>query len=104
MNWPAGRKGRVFAATYVVAFAAMVVGIAYTLYNQATNASTPHFITSTCLLLGGQLLINLLAFTLRTKTPPTQGKGRPSSYQLLWRRLALGRELPSATRAIRSGR
>ncbi|GAA0936152.1 hypothetical protein GCM10009554_23450 [Kribbella koreensis] len=101
MNWPAGRKGRVFAATYVVAFAAMVAGITWTLYNQATDASTPRFIAGACLFLAGQLPIVLLAITLTTQAPPTQGKTHPDAYPLRWNRLTLGRELPAATRVLR---
>ncbi|MFI5710284.1 hypothetical protein [Kribbella sp. NPDC051620] len=102
MNWPAGRKGQVFAGTYVVAFVAMVVGIAWTLYNQATSGTGSQVIIGACLFLAGQLLITLLAFGLRARAPLGQGKSRPSGYQLLWHRLSLGRELPSAVRALRA--
>jgi hypothetical protein len=101
MDWPGGRNGRLLAGTYVVAFAAMVLGIAWTLYNQATGGGGSQVIVGACLFLAGQLLISLLAFALRARAPLTQGKGRPSGYQVLWHRLSLGRELPAASRVLR---
>ena len=101
MDWPAGRNGRVLAGTYVVAFVAMVAGIAWTLYNQATGGTGAQVVVGVCLFAVGQLLITLLAFGLRTQAPLSPGKGRPSGYQVLWHRLSLGRELASACRALR---
>jgi hypothetical protein len=37
MNWPGQRRGRILAGVYVVAFAAMLVGLVWTLGNQATG-------------------------------------------------------------------
>jgi hypothetical protein len=88
------------AGTYVVGFVAMVAGIAWTLYNQATGGSGPQVIVGACLFLAGQLLITLLAFGLRARAPLSQGKGRPTGYQVLWHRLSLGRELASAGRVL----
>jgi hypothetical protein len=88
------------AGAYVVAFVAMVAGIAWTLYNQATGSSGSQVIVGACLFLAGQLLITLLALGLRARAPLSQGKGRPSGYQLLWQRLTLGRELASAGRVL----
>jgi hypothetical protein len=96
MDWPAGRNGRLLAGTYV-AFAAMVVGIAWTLYNQATGGGGAQVIVGASLFLAGQLVITLFAFTLRARAPLGQGSG----YQMLWHRLSLGRELPAATRVLR---
>jgi hypothetical protein len=91
----------VFAGTYVVAFVAMVAGIAWTLYNQATGGEGSQVIVGACVFLAGQLLITLLAFGLRARAPLSQGKGRQSGYQVLWNRLSLGRELASAGRVLR---
>jgi hypothetical protein len=102
MDWPAGRNGRLLAGTYVVGFVAMVAGIAWTLYNQATGGGGAQVIVGWCLFLAGQLVITLLAFTLSARAPLSQGKGRPSGgYQVLWHRLSLGRELAAAGRVLR---
>jgi hypothetical protein len=102
MDWPAGRNGRVLAGTYVVAFVAMVAGLAWTLYNQASGGTGSQVVVGACVFVAGQMLIALLAFGLRARAPLSQGKGRPSGYQVLWQRLTLGRELASAGRVLRS--
>ena len=89
------------AGTYVVAFIAMVAGIGWTLYNQATGGRGSQVIVGGCVFLASQLLITLLAFGLRARAPLSQGKSQPSGYQALWHRLTLGRELASASRALR---
>jgi hypothetical protein len=101
MDWPVGRKGRALAGMYVVAFVAMVAGLVWALYNQATGRTGTQVVVGGCVFVTGQLVITFLAFGLRTRAPLRQGKGYPDGYQVLWQRLTLGRELRPAGRLLR---
>jgi hypothetical protein len=101
MDWPVGRKGRVLAGIYVVAFVAMVAGLAWTLSNQATGGSGTQVVVGGCVFVAGQLVIVLLALGLRARVRLSHGTGHPSGYQVLWQRLSLGRELGPAGRLLR---
>jgi hypothetical protein len=100
MNWPTEHQGRRLARLYLVAFMAMLIGVVWTLYNQATSRDgTPAFIGAG-LFVVGQLALFALALKLQAGLPGKPGRG-PSRYQLAWQRLTLGRELPTALRLAR---
>jgi hypothetical protein len=95
MNWPTEQQGRRLARLYLVAFMAMLIGVVWTLCNQATSRDgTPVFIGAG-LFIVGQLALIALALKLQTGLPEKPGRG-PSRYQLAWQRLTLGSELPMA--------
>jgi hypothetical protein len=100
MNWPTEQQGRRLARLYLVAFMATLIGVVWTLYNQATSSDGTQIFIGAGLFVAGQLALIALALKLRGSLPEKPGRG-PSGYQLAWQRLALGRELPTAVRLAR---
>jgi hypothetical protein len=98
MNWPAGSKGRILAGIYLVAFAAMVAGLMWTLYNQATGGDGAQLSAGIALFVVAQLTITAMAVGLRSTVPDTRG----SNYHRAWQRLTLGLELATALRLFRA--
>jgi hypothetical protein len=100
MNWPTEQQGRSLARLYLVAFMAMLIGVVWTLYNQATSRAGTPVIIGAGLFVVGHLGPCALALKLRAGLPGKPGGG-PSRYQLAWQRLTLGREPPTALRLSR---
>jgi hypothetical protein len=98
MNWPEGTKGRTLAGIYLIAFVAMVIGLVWTLYNQATGGDGAQLAVGAALFVVAQVTITAMAFGLRNALP-----GKPDlGYQRVWQRLSLGRELATAARLLRA--
>jgi hypothetical protein len=100
MTWPEGTRGRAFAAAYLVAFAVMVVGIALVLGSQLSGRDLLVW-PAAAMAVAGQLIITGLARLLRDAVPASLTKGRADPRSVAWNRMSLGRELPSAWRAVR---
>ncbi|WP_432948096.1 hypothetical protein ACQPXM_12760 [Kribbella sp. CA-253562] len=98
MNWPEGNKGRTLAGTYLIAFVAMVIGLVWTLYNQATGGGGAQLAVGIALFVVAQVVITAIAFGLRNALPGKTDLG----YQQAWHRLTLGRELATAARLLRA--
>jgi hypothetical protein len=96
MNWPEGSKGRILAGIYLVAFAGMVAGLAWTLYNQATGGDGAQLSAGLALFVVAQLTITAMAVGLRSTLPDKGG----NNYQRAWHRLTLGLELATALRLL----
>jgi hypothetical protein len=94
MNWPEGNKGRLLAVVYLIAFVAMAIGLAWTIYNQATGGSGTQLTVGIALFVLAQLTITTTAVLLQDKAN--------STYQQAWHRLSLGLELATAVRALKA--
>ena len=100
MNWGGVRRARAFAVAYLVAFAAMVIGVALVLSAQATG-NQPLSIPGAVLFVGGQLVITALSFALREVVPVRPGGRTRDRRALAWNRLSLGLEMRAAWRVAR---
>jgi ABC-type Na+ efflux pump permease subunit len=89
------------AGMYVVAFVAMVAGLAWTLYNQVSGVGGTQVLVGVCIFVAGQLAITSLAFGLRARVSAGASKAYGSGYHVLWQRLSLGKELGRASRLLR---
>jgi hypothetical protein len=98
MNWPEGSKGRVLAGVYLIAFVAMVTGLVWSLYNQATGGDGAQLTAGFALFVVAQLTITAMAVGLRSTLPDKAD----STYQRAWHRLTLGLELATAMRLLRA--
>jgi hypothetical protein len=98
MNWPEGSKGRTLAGIYLIAFVAMVIGLVWTLCNQATGGGGAQLAIGVVLFVVAQVTITAMAFGLRNSLPGKTDLG----YQRAWQRLTLGRELATAARLLRA--
>ncbi|MGZ0151502.1 hypothetical protein ACXJJ3_30915 [Kribbella sp. WER1] len=98
MNWGGVPNAGRLAVAYLVAFPAMVAGIALVLIAQITGHQAPA-IPGGVLFVAGQLVITGLSFALRDVVPPRPGRQR-ERWQLAWNRLSLGLELARARRVL----
>lgn len=99
MNWSEVPNGRLFAGLYLIAFAAMVVGLVALLVTQVTGQELLPVAVLGGLFVGGQLVIVGLSHALRAAVPAGSPQRDPRGAA--WNRLTLGRELSGAWRALR---
>jgi hypothetical protein len=77
-----------------------VIGLLWTLVNQATGGSGARMTVGIVLFLVGQAGIYALAHGLRAGVPNQTGTRNGSTVQRAWQRLASGLELPNAYRRL----
>lgn len=77
------------AVVYLAAFAAMLIGVVWTLVNQLTGGAGVQATIGVVLFVAGQLTIVALAYRLRAGT----------DYSRAWQRLSLGLEVRPALRS-----
>jgi hypothetical protein len=102
MDWLGTPNSRTLAGLYLVAFLATLIGLVLTLINQWTEGEGSRVAVGATLFVGGALGITALAFGLRNRVPAPTSRfaANTTNYQRAWQRLALGRELPAAWRAL----
>ncbi|MGW1342308.1 hypothetical protein ACWCOV_14780 [Kribbella sp. NPDC002412] len=98
MDWSGVRP---LAGAYVGSWVSLLAGVVWTLVNQlATGTDGPQTVAAGVLFVAGLAGVTGLAYVLRNRIPAGTAQG--NNYQRAWHRLALGRELPGAWRAVRN--
>jgi hypothetical protein len=102
MDWSGGRYERILAGAYLAGWAVWLIGVIWTLINQATGGTGLQVVIAGVLFFGGLLAITAVAYFLRNRVPTQAVRftAKASSYQRAWHRLALGIELSRAWRAL----
>jgi hypothetical protein len=90
VKWPDGHLGRALAAVYVLTWAGLLTGLAWTVTDPAT--------AGTVLFVAANVVIWMLAVGMRRRVPTS---AQMTGYQRAWYRLTLGTELPTALRLVR---
>jgi hypothetical protein len=99
MDWTKEANARLLATAYIVGFVAWLIGVLCILYNQFTAGAVAGMIVGAILFVIGQVLICVVAFTLRSNF---QTSASTSSFSQAWQRLSVGLELPPAVRVLRT--
>ncbi|NIK57079.1 hypothetical protein [Kribbella shirazensis] len=94
------RNGKLLAGLYLVAFPVTVVGLVALLASQLAGQNLLPGV-AVGLFVGGSLVIAGLSYALRAAVPAGSVKAGKDARVVAWNRLALGRELPGAWRAVR---
>lgn len=97
MDWSGARP---LAGAYVGSWVSGLAGLVWTLVNQLASTGGPQAVVAAVLFVAGLLGITGVAYALRDRVPAGTAQG--NNYQRSWNRLALGRELPGAWRAVRN--
>ncbi|MFI7063955.1 hypothetical protein ACIBL3_23415 [Kribbella sp. NPDC050124] len=97
MDWSGVRP---LAGAYLGSWVSLLAGVVWTLINQlATGAGGSQVVVAGVLFVAGLVGVTGVAYVLRNRVPA--GTAQRNNYQRAWQRLALGRELPGAWRAVR---
>lgn len=100
MNWGGVRNGRLLAGAYLIAFPALVTGVLLTLLTQWIGVDSSARGFGIVLFAVGALTITSLSRVLQDQVPARTG-GYAKDHRRAWNRLATGRELPGAWRAVK---
>jgi predicted membrane channel-forming protein YqfA (hemolysin III family) len=102
MDWGGVRNAKLVAGGYLVAFAAMVIGLVILVPSLGTGGGNPVRITGIVLFAASQLILFWLSIVLRTAMPARRSRLSPPDRRgAAWNRLALGLELTRAWRVVR---
>ena len=103
MNWGGVQSGRQLAGVYLTAYAALVIGVVLVVGSQITGIGSVAVPIGGVLFIASQVAMYALAYRLRDAVPLGPNNKSSDRLGLAWNRLALGRELASAWRVVRSG-
>ena len=97
MDWAKVPNARVLAAAYAVGFVAWLIGVVLLMFGQVAWGAIAGTLVGAGLFLIGQVLISVVAFTVRKNF---QTSTATSSFSQAWQRLSMGLELAPAVRLL----